>query len=114
MHARDWKLETILCYSMSPWRMMVATMKYNLLKFHFHRMASESMRKSKKDEDTDDDNEERYFKNPTYEGTSNKNGVPSATYETVNLSDSTKITIENEQAYAVPDKQWQVDGTYIF
>ena len=38
----------------------------------------------------------------------------SATYETVNLSDSTKITIESEQTYAVPDKQWTANGTYIF
>ena len=77
------------------------------------RITSESVHESKEDED-DDDDEERYFKNPTYEGTgSNKNNT-SATYETVNLSDSTKITIENEQMYAVPDKQWQGNGTYIF
>ena len=85
----------------------------NLLKI---RITSESVHKSKEDEnDESDDDEERYFKNPTYEGTgSNKNNTSSATYETVNLSDSTKITIENEQMYAVPDKQWQGNGTYIF
>ena len=82
--------------------------------FISNRTASEVVHNSSKDRnDDDDDDEERYFKNPTYEGTSNKN-TSSATYETVNLSDSTKITIENEQAYAVPDKRWKANGTYIF
>ena len=44
----------------------------------------------------------------------NKDNTLSPTYESVNLSDSTKITIENEQVYAVPDKQWKANGTYIF
>ena len=79
-----------------------------------NRITSESIRKTIRDENDDDDDEERYFKNPTYEGTSNKNSTSSATYETVNLSDSTKITIENEQTYAVPDKQWKANSTYIF
>ena len=80
-----------------------------------NRAAPESLHKEKNDDDEDDEEEERYFRNPTYEGTSsNKNGTSSPTYESVNLSDSTKITIENEQTYAVPDKQWQANGTYIF
>ena len=76
-----------------------------------NRIISESIHKTKRDENDDDDDEERYFKNPTYEGTSS---TLSATYETVNLSDSTKITIESEQTYAVPDKQWKANGTCIF
>ena len=79
-----------------------------------NRAAPESIHKDKNDDD-DDEEEERYFRNPTYEGTSsNKKDTLSPTYESVNLSDSTKITIENEQTYAVPDKQWQANGTYIF
>ena len=77
--------------------------------------AAESIHKDKIDDDDEDEEEERYFKNPTYEGTSmNKDNTLSPTYESVNLSDSTKITIENEQAYAVPDKPWKANGTYIF
>jgi hypothetical protein len=85
--------------------------------FKFNRTTPESLHRDKNDYDDEDEDEERYFKNPTYEGTSpNKNNTSesSPTYESVNLSDSTKITIENEQTYAVPDKQWQANGTYIF
>lgn len=83
------------------------------ISYSSNRTAPESIHKDKNDDDEDE--EERYFRNPTYEGTSsNKNDTSSPTYESVNLSDSTKITIENEQTYAVPDKQWQANGTYIF
>ena len=78
------------------------------------RITSESIHKTKRDENDDDDDEERYFKNPTYEGTSNKSSTLSATYKTVTYQIPPKITIESEQTYAVPDKQWTANGTYIF
>ena len=78
---------------------------YTILeRYNFELFFRISIHKNKKDK-KDDDDEEKYLKNPTYKGTLNKNSTSSATYETVNLSDSTKITIESEQTYAVPDKQ---------
>lgn len=50
----------------------------------------------------DEDDVERYFKNPTYEGSANQNSTPAVTYYTVNTP--YKKVIVNGHTYDVPDK----------
>ena len=53
------------------------------------------------------DEMERYFKNPTYEGSSNQRV---ATYDTVNLSSHT--TVNGGHMYDVPDQRQTKGNTY--
>ena len=64
-----------------------------------------------------DDVQEVYIKNPTYEGRPDGEQVTDevtdeVTYDTVKLPGRTEL--ENDNTYAVPDQDWQGDGTYIF
>ena len=56
--------------------------------------------------------EERYFKNPTYEGNATHTGITPVTYDTVATDVSQKV--EHGKTYDVPDQHWQADGTYVF
>ena len=54
--------------------MITVHLKYSVELVLFNRITSESIHKTKRDENDDNDDEERY-KNPTYEGTLNKNST---------------------------------------
>ena len=57
------------------------------------------------------DDVEKYFKNPTYEGTSNTNTFPAVMYDTVdNLSKKTTTATENGHTYEALDKE-MANGT---
>ena len=59
------------------------------------------------------DDVEKYFKNPTYEGTSNTNTFPAVMYDTVdNLSKKTTTATENGHTYEALDRE-QANGTAI-
>ena len=60
-----------------------------------------------------DGEEERYFKNPTYEGNSTKTGITPdpVTYDAIDVDGSQKA--EDANTYDVPDKHWQADQTHI-
>ena len=64
--------------------------------------------------DSEGDGVEIYLKNPTYEGNSNQNGhdVHPVSYDTVEHYSQT--VVEDGETYAVPDKNWQAKGTYMF
>ena len=55
--------------------------------------------------------EERYFKNPTYEENAIQTGITLVTYDTVATDVSQEV--EDGMTYDVPDKHWQADGTYV-
>lgn len=60
-----------------------------------------------------EDGIEIYLKNPTYEGSSKKTGLTSSVaYDTVELSPQT--VEEDGKTYDVPDRHWEVKGTYMF